>query len=304
MDASGSDTQSPALGEPIVTGDEVAYFRENGFVVPRNGLPDEIRPGLCAVVEGVLRDNADWPNLLRMPHVPKRPGLLEGVVGGDHVFRYAVHPALLNIARSICGPDVIMWGSEIFAKPAGTGKATPWHQDNYTPAVRATAAGARSSAISIWIAIDDVGLDNGCLRFVPGSGKGGNLPHSKVEAAGSLLNFNVEERNFDEASAVDAILPSGHFSIHDSYVLHGAKANTSGRRRAALTLHYMAATDVYDRSFGMAKGSGLNKPAPIALRPIWLVLGENRNPANDFTVGHDGLADLDGWAEEARRRYS
>jgi hypothetical protein len=66
----------------------------------------------------------------------------------------------------------------------------------------------------------------------------------------------------------------------------------------------MAASDIYDRSFGMAKGSGLSKPAPIAMRPIWLVLGENRNPANDFTIGHEGLADLDAWAEEARQRYS
>jgi hypothetical protein len=304
MDAKSSDFNQQSLGTPIVADSEVAFFRENGFVVPQNGLPDEVKTGLCAVVEGVLRDNEDWPNLLRMPHVPKRAGLLEGVVGGEHVFRYAVHPALLNIARSMCGPDVIMWGSEIFAKPAGVGKATPWHQDNYTPAVRAMAAGERSSAISIWIAVDDVGTDNGCLRFVPGSGKGGNLPHSRLDTAGSLLNFNVEERNFDEASAVDAILPSGHFSIHDSYVLHGAKPNTSGRRRAAITLHYMAAHDVYDRSFGMAKGSGLSKPAPIALRPIWLVLGENRNPANDFKIGHEQLADLDDWAETARRQYS
>jgi hypothetical protein len=300
----GSDTPTVSANDGIVTADEVAFFRENGFVIPKRGLPDDVRCGLVDAVERVLRDNADWPNLLRMPHVPKRPGLSEGVVGGENVFRYAVHPAVLDVARSVCGPDVIMWGSEIFAKPAGTGKATPWHQDNYTPAVKPAAEGGRSSAISIWIAVDDVGLDNGCLRFVPKSGTNGTLKHSRLDTAGSLLNFNVEEREFDLDSAVDAILPSGHFSIHDLYVLHGAKPNTSGRRRAAITLHYMAASDIYDRSFGMAKGSGLSKPAPIAMRPIWLVLGENRNPANDFTIGHEGLADLDAWAEEARQRYS
>ena len=304
MTANGSAARAITASEPIVTQAEVAFFSANGFVVPGRGFPDEVRDGLCEAVEGVLRDNQDWPNLLRMPHVPKRPGLLEGVVGGEHVFRYAVDPAVLDVARTICGPDVIMWGSEIFAKPPGVGKATPWHQDNYTPAVKSGADGGRSQAMSIWIAIDDVGIDNGCLRFVPKSGLGGVLPHAKAEAAGSLLNFNVGKENFDESTAVDAILPPGHFSIHDSYVLHGANANTSCRRRAGIALHYMPSSDVYDRSFGMAKGSGLSKPAPIAMRPIWLVLGENRNPENDFTIGHEGLSDLDDMAEDARRRYS
>jgi hypothetical protein len=291
--------------DTIVDEAEVAFFRKNGFVLPRRGLPEDARAGICEAVERVLRDNAEWQNLLRMPHVPKRPGLLEGVVGGEDVFRYALHPAVLDVARSVCGPDVIMWGSEIFAKPAGVGKATPWHQDNYTPAVKPKVEGGHSSAISIWIAIDDVGLDNGCMRFIPETGRGGGaLPHGPADTAGSLLNFNVAESEFDLDSAVDAILPSGHFSIHDLYVLHGAKANTSGRRRAALTLHYMSAEDYYDRSFGMAKGSGLSKPAPMATRPIWLVLGENRHPANNFTIGHESLEDLDEWAEQARQRYS
>jgi hypothetical protein len=103
---------------------------------------------------------------------------------------------------------------------------------------------------------------------------------------------------------VNGELRSGHFSCHDLFVLHGANANVSGRRRAGLTFHYMAAEDLYDRSFGAASGSGRDKPAPLADRPIWLVLGENKNPINDFVTGHQNLEDLDELAEATRRRLT
>ena len=67
----------------------------------------------------------------------------------------------------------------------------------------------------------------------------------------------------------------------------------------------MDAADAYDRSFGMARGTGAEgKPAPLAQRPIWLVLGENRNPVNDFVIGHQNLEDLDAFAERTRQQLT
>lgn len=31
--------------------------------------------------------------------------------------------------EQIIGPDIIMWGSQVFSKPAGNEFAVPWHQD-------------------------------------------------------------------------------------------------------------------------------------------------------------------------------
>ena len=119
-----------------------------------------------------------------------------------------------------------------------------------------------------------------------------------------MLNFEVKSSEIDERTAVDAELKAGHFSIHDMFVVHGANANASGRRRAGLTFHYMAAEDTYDRSFGNARGTGLAKAAPVARRPIWLVSGENANPANDFKIGHTNLEDFDAYAEEVRAQIN
>lgn len=294
----------PPAAQDAIADAEIAYFNENGFVLPQVGLPEDAAAEMRRVVEKVFADNPDWAGIVRMPHVPIREGQLEGVIGGEEIFKIALHPTIIAAASRLIGKNLIFWGGEIFAKPAGTGVRTPWHQDCYTPAVQAGPGRERPRSVMVWIAVDDVGVDNGCLRFIPGSGKAGRLSYIARDNATNLLNFEVEGNTINEASAVDGVLPSGKFSCHDLYVVHGANANVSGRRRAGLTFHYMAAEDSYDRSFGAAKGSGKAQPAPIANRPTWLVLGENKNPINDFVTGHQNLEDLDELAEATRRKLT
>ena len=286
-----------------LSGKEVDYFRREGFVLPETGLPPDSVAEMQTVVERIVRDNSDWQNLLRMVHVPKRPGLLEGVIGGEDVFKLMFHPVLLSAAASILGPNLIIWGSEMFAKPPGVGKGTPWHQDCYNPAIKSGKGQDRVTTLMVWIAVDNVDRGNGCLQFIAGSGKNGPLTHQKNPKADALLNFEANPDLLDLNKAVPAIRNPGQFSIHDYYVVHGAEANTSNRRRAGLTFHYISAEDYYDRS-SMAVGSGLAAPAPLAKRPIWLVLGENKDERNDFVTGHQGLEDLDEWADQERKRMT
>lgn len=287
--------------ENVVTPEELAAFSRDGFVLPKRGLDPQSTRFMVESVEEVFRASSDWHNLLRMPHVPQREGQKEGVIGGENLFRIAIHPMLIAAARTLIGPNLIMWGGEIFAKPPGIGKATPWHQDCYNPAVKAGPGRPHPRSVMIWIAVDNVHVDNGCLRFVPGSGANGPIEHIRDQGSNALLDFEVDKTVVDFDKAVNAILPPGHFSCHDVFVVHGANANTSGRRRAGLTFHYMDAADLYDRSFGAARASGKGRPpAPLAERPIWLVLGENQNPNNDFVTGHKNLEDLDALAEQTR----
>ncbi|MDF7776718.1 phytanoyl-CoA dioxygenase family protein [Sphingomonas sp. AOB5] len=292
--------------ESVVTPAEVEAFQRDGFVVPKQGLDSDSTKFLVESVEQVFADNPDWQSIIRMPHVPIREGQEEGVIGAEKLFEIAIHPTIIAAARELIGPNLIMWGGEIFAKPAGTGKGTPWHQDCYNPAVKAGPGRSHAHSVMIWIAVDDVAADNGCLRYVPGSGKNGQIEHIiDANRTDGILNFEVDKQGVDFSTAVNAELKPGHFSCHDVFVVHGANANTSGRRRAGLTFHYMDAADLYDRSFGLAKAAGEGrKPAPLATRPIWLVLGENQNPENDFVTGHQNLEDLDALAEANRLRLN
>jgi len=288
-----------------ITDAEVAAYKENGFVLPKVGLPEDDTAWMRERIERIIVDNPDWHGILRMPHVPLRPGQLEGLIGGEDLFKIALHPTVIQAARRLVGPNLIMWGGEIFAKPPGVGKRTPWHQDCYTPAVKPGPGRTFPMSAMVWIAVDDVDPSNGSLRFIPKSGRNGPVDHGTLKSLdGNLLNFEADTESFDLSRVHDSVLTSGRFSVHDFFVVHGANANTSGRRRIGLTFHYMAAEDIYDRSFGDAVGTGRANPAPVARRPIWLVLGENKNPENDFVIGHQNLKDLDELAEATRRKLT
>jgi ectoine hydroxylase-related dioxygenase (phytanoyl-CoA dioxygenase family) len=53
-----------------------------------------------------------------------------------------------------------------------------------------------------------------------------------------LLGLSVKVTDEMKAAAVALEMRAGSLSIHDSFVLHGSDANTSGRRRAAYTMRY------------------------------------------------------------------
>ena len=192
-----------------LTPEEVAYFREEGFVLPREGLPPDVVQHMRGLVDNVVRDNADWANLLRMVHVPRRPGQLEGVIGGEEVFKLMFHPVLLKAAASILGPNLIMWGSEMFAKPPGVGKGTPWHQDCYNPAIKSGKGEDRVTSLMVWIAVDNIDRGNGCLRFIPSSGRNGKLEHIQHGRTDALLNFEADANVIDVSKAVDSIRAPG-----------------------------------------------------------------------------------------------
>lgn len=90
----------------------------------------------------------------------------------------------------------------------------------------------------------------------------------------------------DESTARDVELQPGEMSLHDVYLIHGSRANTSPRRRAGLALRYMPATSHFDRAMFRPGESTSTYLVDFSRRPIWLVRGADRTGKNDFRTGH------------------
>ncbi len=65
-------------------------------------------------------------------------------------------------------------------------------------------------------------------------------------------------------------------SLHDVYMIHGAKANTSSKRRTGVALRYMPSTSVFDRTLRPADGK-TGVAVNFAHRPLWLLKGVDRS---------------------------
>ena len=229
-------------------------------------------------LEKLMRDNATIaPESLVCPHIPYGP--THDAEAAAQWFDYASDPAILDLVEQLIGPDIVLWGSQVFCKPAATGKAIPWHQDGQYWPIKPRAT------CSVWIALDDARPENGCMRYIPGSQSGGTVfRHRTSERSDIVLNQEVEPALFDESTARDDVLEAGRFSLHDVYLIHGSNANRSANRRAAFVIRYMPATSTFERQSGDTHRQA-NVSFSMSNRPIWLLRGRDRG-GNDFSVGH------------------
>tara|TARA_B100000029_G_C17455343_1_gene916503 strand:+ start:156 stop:965 length:810 start_codon:yes stop_codon:yes gene_type:complete len=259
--------------------DEVAHYHEQGFLVPDFKLDDDTLSALRECYDQLLAINPDIPSDLMLgPHMTT-PGA-QGVVGSDRWMQFAEHPVLLDIAEQLVGEDLILWGTTIFGKPARCGKETPWHQDGDYYPIRPL------ETLTIWIAIDDTTVENGCMRYIPGSHKARKIfSHHWEENDQLVINKVCDEEHYDENQAFDLELQAGQVSFHDVYMIHGSGANNTDRRRAALIIRLMPGSCHYDHHLGDELAEP-HQAHDYGNRPLFLLRGADRTGKNDFNIGH------------------
>jgi hypothetical protein len=258
---------------------EAAQYEAGGWVVPAFRLPTPQVHGLQGALHQLLRDNPSVrPEKLVSAHIEGDNG--EGVRGHAAFLGLARDAAIVELVSGVVGDDVILWGCHVFCKPAAEGYETPWHQDGHYWPIRPLAT------CTVWVALEPSTRDNGCLRVVPGSHRARHLHEHLTEDRSDLtLNQRLAAGSFDEGDAVDIELEPGQMSLHDVYMIHGAAANRSAKRRTGVALRYMPASSVFERDLRPAAGhSGV--PVDFSRRPLWLLKGVDRSGRNDFEVGH------------------
>jgi phytanoyl-CoA hydroxylase len=139
-----------------------------------------------------------------------------------------------ELAEALLGMPVVAQGVEYFNKPARIGKPTPPHQDGYYFTL------IPSQALTVWLALDEVNEENGCVRYVPGSHKKGMRPHN----LSNVLGFSQGIPDWspqDQADEVKAVARPGDLLAHHCDTIHRADANLSQRSRRAVAIVYYAA---------------------------------------------------------------
>ena len=264
----------------MLTDKEINTYHEEGLVVSDYRLPEDVLSSLSHAVDKLIADHPDIrPELLSGPHNPY--GQSAKLMGNVDFLEFCQHPDILDMVEHVIEPDIILWGSMIFAKPPSDGKAVPWHQDGrYWPI-------EPLETVTVRVSIDGSDTDNGCMQYIPGSHKARALELHEIDIRDDMA-LGQRMAEVDASTAKDCILAPGGVSLHDVYTVHGSSHNKhASRRRADYAIRYMPATSLYDRSesnpatvYARKHSPTMNYPA----RPIWLVRGEDK-AGNDFSVG-------------------
>jgi ectoine hydroxylase-related dioxygenase (phytanoyl-CoA dioxygenase family) len=135
-----------------------------------------------------------------------------------------------EIAHQILGPKAFVSADFVLVKPPLQGATTPWHQDQ--------AYGKLDydfDQLTLWLPLQNVDENSGCLQFVPGTHMGPIRPHRSANndsKAHSLESCSIPSPE----EIVSVPLALGDCSIHDGRVLHGSPSNRSPVARYAYIL--------------------------------------------------------------------
>jgi phytanoyl-CoA hydroxylase len=224
----------------MLTPNEVGQFHGDGFIDGGSALTDdevdELRYEMARVIEQRDQTEVVQPVLLR-----NLSGRVEAPVwqivniwmASEPYRRLISNPVITAMAAQLTGASELrIWHDQIQYKPAAVGGVNMWHQDApYWPIL------ANFAGITAWVALDDADLDNGCMSMVRGSHAWAN----QIDFLHTLSAFadmpSVHAGNDLEVSVRPVRKGEVHF--HHPYTWHGSSANTSGRPRRAIALHYM-----------------------------------------------------------------
>lgn len=144
-----------------------------------------------------------------------------------------------NIAAKLEGRAMRLWHDHALFKEPGKGNnKTPWHQDApYWPHQD------RWRQTSIWVALKDATIHNGCMSFVAGTHSLGALP---------AINLSNPQDIFDYAPHIKPVKPvtcqlkAGSVTFHNGLTFHYAGPNKSDAVREAIAIIYMPDGTIFD----------------------------------------------------------
>jgi phytanoyl-CoA hydroxylase len=209
---------------------------QNGFVVVRQFLAPAELAELGTMLDQYICDVVPTlPDADAFYEDKSRPETLKQMnhLGSEPMFRdFAQRPKFRMLAHVLAGEDVRVEDPQWFNKPPGTQHITPPHQDNYYTNLKPCIFG------TIWIALDRVDEENGCLRYVLGSHLRGYRPHQHSRVLG--FSQGISDYGPDDlAREVQIHLEPGDAAIHHGMTIHRADPNRAAtRQRRAFAVLY------------------------------------------------------------------
>ena len=158
-----------------------------------------------------------------------------GNIAVDFIDEITRLDSILGPVSEILGPDLLVWGANLFIKEPSTPHFVSWHQDLTYWGLDNT------NEVTAWVALTPATTENGCMRFMPGSHRQTIVEHRDTFSDDNLLSRGQELAvAVDEEEAVDVVLAPGEFSLHHGRIFHASNPNRSNQRRIGLAIRYIS----------------------------------------------------------------
>ena len=209
-----------------MTGEQQKQLDSDGYVLLKNLLSHEEIDRLVARLDELWSQEGDRAGAEN--YIEKNAWRLANLANKGAVFRPVfTHPAVLEVARAVMGPEVRLSMMNARAVPPHSDPGQPFHCDTKNkgkPDERGYYV-----CTAVWM-LDDFTRQNGATRIVPGTHRSHRLPKEVM----ADVNAPHPDEVTVEGRAGDVLVFNGH-------CWHAGGQNATDVPRRAILVHYIRA---------------------------------------------------------------
>lgn len=228
-----------------LTKEQINFYQANGYLLIENFLNEaELSFWREAVTEAIQQRGGK-----KMPGSDAKVGEDDGI-NEDSDYYGKVFDQMLNLWQTNDAVKKIMLDEKIgkmVADLAGWDGTRIWHDQALIKRPWANPTSwhldtpfwsfSDRRAMSIWVALDDATIENGCLYFIPGSFHSTSFENPGIgKNMDAVFDFYPQ---FIKSKSVAVPMKAGSCSFHNGLTIHGAGANMTNGFRRAMTCAYM-----------------------------------------------------------------
>jgi ectoine hydroxylase-related dioxygenase (phytanoyl-CoA dioxygenase family) len=225
------------MSYPVADDDAINFFREHGYLVVRDAVPQADLDELESYMDLIIDDpqkylSFDWAWSEDEDRENRSFKIIQAgpQLAWPEIEHAAFRKWAVEFGSALLGKGVEFWYSQFLAKPPTKSVPTYWHQDEGY-----WGRNLIDNGLTCWFPLQDVDETNGCMHFIDGGHKDGVLEHRIVEGVKSDLLTCMD--HVDETRAVACAIKRGDVTFHHSATPHMTTSNTGDTYRKALTQH-------------------------------------------------------------------
>jgi ectoine hydroxylase-related dioxygenase (phytanoyl-CoA dioxygenase family) len=218
---------------PVITTEQRSQLAENGYFILESLFNAKEMEELTERIEAFQRKHEEeirakggTEGISRANEISFTAFLAEQ---DEAIAAFTKRSEFVAITTQLLGENIdLYWNQSVFKAPEGA-KEFPWHQDDgYTPV-------DPSPYLTLWLALNDATVENGCISVLPGSHKNGLVAHEQTSIG--LVCYPSDAPN----QGVPVPLKAGSIAVFLSLTFHKSGVNRSNGYRKAYIVQYSLA---------------------------------------------------------------
>ena len=228
-----------------LSSEQITYYRKNGFIVIEDFLSKEELNQWRETLSDALKERKGR----KFPHSEIKTGEDDGI-NTDATYFGNVFDQVINLWMTHEGMKELILDQRIgkmAAQLANVNGIRVWHDQALVKRPWANPTSwhidtpfwsfSHREALSIWVALDDVTVQNGCLYFMPGSQFETGFDEPKIGM--NMGEIFKKYPQYADRNPYVSVMKAGSCSFHNGLNIHAAGPNMTRGFRRAMTCAFM-----------------------------------------------------------------